>query len=67
MPSERVSDGILFDRDVSVAVCPYVVIWRSFCRVLSDFTAITVMEGGTGGFVVNKAAVVRGLEQYRYP
>ena len=67
MPSEHVSDGILFDRDVSAAVCPYVVIWRSFCRVLSDFTTITVMEGGTEEFIVNSAAVVRGLGQYRYP
>ncbi|HEZ4426346.1 TPA: hypothetical protein WIJ51_000495 [Neisseria meningitidis] len=40
MPSERVSDGILFDGDISAAVCPYVVIWRSFCRVISDFTRI---------------------------
>ena len=67
MPSEHVSDGILFDEDVSAAVCPYVVIWRSFCRVLSDFTTITVMEGGTEEFIVNSAAVVRGLGQYRYP
>ena len=67
MPSERVSDGILFDGDISAAVCPYVVIWRSFCRVISDFTAVTMMEGGTEEFIVNKAAVVGGLEQYRYP
>ncbi len=67
MPSERVSDGILFDRDVSAAVCLYVVIWRSFCRVLSDFTAVTVTKGGTEEFIVNSAAVVRGLGQYRYP
>ncbi|WP_188210156.1 MULTISPECIES: hypothetical protein [Neisseria] len=67
MPSERVSDGILFDRDVSAAVCLYVVIWRYFCPVLSDFTAVTVTKGGTGGFIVNKAAVVGGLGQYRYP
>ena len=48
MPSERVSDGILFDEDVSAAVCPYVVIWRSFCRVLSDFTAVTVWKAESG-------------------
>ena len=67
MPSEHVSDGILFDGDISAAVCPYVVIWRSFCRVLSDFTAVTVMEGRIGRFILNSAVVVRGLEQYRYP
>ena len=44
MPSEHVSDGILFDEDVSAAVCPYVVIWRYFCPVLSDFTAVTVWK-----------------------
>ncbi len=48
MPSERVSDGILFDGDISAAVCPYVVIWRSFCRVLSDFTAVTVWKAEPG-------------------
>ncbi|WP_424776718.1 hypothetical protein, partial [Neisseria cinerea] len=48
-------------------LCLHVVIWRYFCPVLSDFIAVTVMEGGTGGFIVNKAAVMGGLEQYRYP
>ena len=48
MPSERVSDGILFDGDISAAVCLYVVIWRYFCPVLSDFTAVTVWKAEPG-------------------
>ena len=48
MPSERVSDGILFDEDVSAAVCPYAVIWRYFCPVLFDFTAVTVWKAELG-------------------
>ena len=66
MPSERVSDGILFDGDISggLPVCCHLAVFLpDFIR----FYCCNSVEGGTGGFIVNKAAVVGGLEQYRYP
>ena len=67
MPSERVSDVILFDEDVSAAAlfacCHLAVFLLGSIR----FYCCNSVEGGTGGFIVNKAAVVGSLEQYRYP
>ena len=67
MPSERVSDGILFDGDISAAAlfacCHLAVFLLGSIR----FYCCNSAEGGTGGFIVNEAAVMGGLEQYRYP